>query len=288
VAVSQCAHEAELPSARERAEAVVAASGTSVPVLVLVSMARGKIAALNLAIGTLTAATRYVGWVDDDVRLEPHCLARMLHRLRDLAAPAAVGATKKPHTSPHRTSAALARAKAAMPSAMNYPHGCALMVSVEVVADGIPGRYANDDGWICVQLLEPGSPDPFARLVLVPDASVHYTVAGNLQSSVRRLRRQRLGQVLLVADTDRATRHCYISRSFLQGVNLVPIRSGLPIGEALALGLYSWVHVLTSVLLIVELMVRAVVGRPLRHVTWGSPASLDARSALASTSGVQR
>lgn len=288
VAVIQCTDEVELSSAQERGKAVAAATDESVPLMVLLSMARGKVAALNLAIRTLGPSTQFVGWVDDDVQLGPHCLARMLHRLRDLAPPAAVGATKVPHTSQHQTSAALARAKAAMPSAMNYPHGCALMVCADVVADGVPRRYANDDGWICFQLLRPKSSDPFAHLVLVPDASVHYTVAGDLRSSVRRLRRQRLGQILLAADADPARRHCYISRSFLNGVDLFPVRSGRPIGQALALGLYSWVHVLTSALLVAELMVRAVVGRPLQHMTWGSPTTLDARSTHAGTSSGQR
>lgn len=241
-------------------------------VLAATTPVRGKVRALNAAVTLLAGRCTAVGWVDDDVRLDPGCLARLVAELRSSGGPVAVGARKSPGTTSHTTSRVLARAKRLMPSAMNYPHGCCMVVTADVLADGIPRRYVCDDGWVCFRLLDPVGPDPFARLRLVPDAVCHYTVGGAAGPTWHRLRRQRVSQLVLVADADEATARCYVRRALLHGVRLWPgeVPPGGRRSDEVVRAVVSWVHVVTTVSLAVELAVRGLVGRPVRHVRWGT------------------
>lgn len=269
VVLTQVGSSEEFEIARRRRYLV--GDAPDVSATFIVSQGSGKLPALNLVLDLLPSATRYVGWVDDDVDIEPMGVTHLTARLAELDAPAAVGARKVPHVSGHATSEAMSKAKGLMPSAMNYPHGCAMMVTRDVVASGIPTRYASDDGWVCFQLLRPDRPDPFESLKIEDSAAVHYTVAGDFWSTVRRLRRQRIGQLLLMADAPADIAWCYVRHCFLVGTALLPRFRTEPPRTAVRRSTYSWVHLGSTTALAIELMVRGLIGKPLRKVEWGSP-----------------
>ncbi len=268
VVLQHTADEADEAARRAR---VVGTDDADVAVVAALTRVHGKVHAIGAAARLLAGRCPVVGWTDDDVRLEPGCLAALAADLRAHPGPAAVGARKVPGTSGHTTSRVLARAKELMPAATNYPHGCCMLVTADVLGDGIPPRYTCDDGWVCVRLLEPDAPDPFARLRLVPAAVCHYTVGGAAGSTWRRLRRQRVSQVVHVADADAATARCFTHRALLHGVRLRPrLRGGDPPRDELLRALVSAVHVTTTLAVVAELAVRGVVHRPLRAVDWGT------------------
>lgn len=275
VVVIQYASNRERQLAESHGDALLALDDRHITTVVTSNA--GKIAALNTAFRLAASTVRFVGWVDDDVELGQDTLVRLLREIQHMPAPAAVGAVKVPYRSPHRTSHALARAKAVMPSAMNYPHGCAMIVTADVVRRGIPERYASDDGWVCFQLLDPAADDALWRLHLAPETSVNYVVGGGLRSTLRRLRRQRIGQLLLMADAPPPVSHCYLHQCLLNGVSLLPINLQEVRIDAATLErcLYSWVHVLSTLLLAGELALRGLFRLPLSDIGWGSPRTID-------------
>ncbi|WP_127842848.1 glycosyltransferase [Actinomyces wuliandei] len=280
VVVIQYASSQERRLAESHGDALLALDDQHITTVV--ASRAGKIAALNTAFRLAAPTVRFVGWVDDDVELGQGTLTRLLQEIRRMPAPAAVGATKVPHRSPHRTSHALARAKGVMPSAMNYPHGCAMIVTADVIGRGIPERYASDDGWVCFQLLDPAADNALWRMRLVPVASVSYIVGGALSSTLRRLRRQRIGQLLLMAEAPAPVSRCYLHHCLLNGVSLLPItlREGRISTTTLERCLYSWVHVLSTLLLAGELALRGLLRLPLSGIGWGSPTTTDRNAVL--------
>lgn len=270
VSIVQCQNQLQvdqLIADISNSSGIVAAEG--VDVIELVVFGSGKVLALNRVVSMLGGVVTYFGWVDDDVELHPECISMMLNELRTMPTPAAVGARKMPHSSADRISQVLKRAKAVVPSAMNYPHGCAMMVTFDVIEKGIPTKYDSDDGWVCFQLLDPYQGDPLWRMKLVPGARVTYTVGGRFRPTVLRLRRQRIGQILLAADADPAKASAYFKNCFLEGMHFVPKSSG-PTRVRLEQVIYSWIHTVLSFAVLMELLARGIIGRPLTHINWGS------------------
>ncbi|GLF92727.1 glycosyltransferase [Streptomyces yaizuensis] len=218
-----------------------------------------------------------VGWVDDDVTLDPGALARLTDAFRAAGCRGAVGATKIPHTKAYATSRLLARAKEIATPATSYPHGCCILVATDVVAGGLPGRYISDDGYVCFRLLAPGESDPLVRLRLVPDAICHYYVAGPAGETRRRVRRLLLNHLVDLADWPLPAARHYFRRVLFAG--MWPLTGwdgsrGRRIGVQKAA--IAWIYFGWFAGVAAELYVRGVTGRPLRRIEWAPYSSVPA------------
>ncbi|MET7571736.1 hypothetical protein ABZT04_24975 [Streptomyces sp. NPDC005492] len=212
-----------------------------------------------------------VGWVDDDVVLDPGCLSWLARDFLAAGCRGAVGATKIPHTKAFATSRLLARAKAIAAPATNYPHGCCILVAADVVSGGLPGRYVSDDGYVCFRLLDPGLPDPMARLRLIPDARCHYHVAGPAGETRRRIRRILLNHLVDLADWPLPVARHYFRHVLFAG--MWPL-TGFDASGGQRLGaqkaLIKWVYFAWFAGVGAELYLRGLTGRPLRAVEWAA------------------
>ncbi|MFC8660937.1 hypothetical protein [Streptomyces sp. NPDC057199] len=210
-----------------------------------------------------------VGWVDDDVVLDPGCLSRLVRDFLAAGCRGAVGATKIPHTKEFATSRLLARAKAIAAPATNYPHGCCILVATDVLSGGMPGRYVSDDGYVCFRLLDPALPDALARLRLVPDARCHYYVAGPAGETRRRIRRLLLNHLVDLADWPLPVVRHYFRHILFAG--LWPL-TGFDGSGGRRLGiqkaLIKWLYFAWFARVGTELYLRGLTGRPLHAVEW--------------------
>ena len=102
-----------------------------------------KIDSINLVISYLRdARIKALGWVDDDVNLETNCLALLVQNYLEQNCSGAVGGRKIGHSRPNRSSRIVTFVKKNTRPAANYPHGCCILVSWDVIKSGIPARYA--------------------------------------------------------------------------------------------------------------------------------------------------
>ncbi|MER6910211.1 hypothetical protein ABT354_00855 [Streptomyces sp. NPDC000594] len=244
----------------------------------------GKPRTLNAAIAVAEAlGAAGVGWVDDDVTLDPGALARLVTAFRAAGCRGAVGATKVPHTKEYATSRALARAKEISATATSYPHGCCILVGTDVVAGGMPGRYLSDDGYVCFRLLAPELPDPLARLRLVPDAICHYYVAGPAGETRRRIRRLLLNHLVDLADWPLPVARHYFRHVLFAGVwPLTGWDGSRGRRHGLKKAAIGWLYFGWFAKVAAELCLRGVARRPLRRIEWAPYSSVPAPRPAAS------
>lgn len=230
----------------------------------------GKAGTLNAGIAVaekqnLTA----VGWIDDDIRLEPGCLVNMIRDFVRGGCRGAVGGTKVPHARQYVTSRLLYQLKALTATATDYPHGCCLVVERGVVSGGIPDRYVSDDGYVCFRLLDPDHADALHDLRLVPDARCHYEVAGPAGQSGRRIRRLLLNHSIYLADwTYPVARHYFRNILFSGMWPLTDFDRSVGLRHGAAKSAVKWVYFCWFSRTAAELYLRGLFRRPLRQVQW--------------------
>ncbi|MEU5085250.1 hypothetical protein [Streptomyces sp. NPDC021356] len=210
-----------------------------------------------------------VAWVDDDVTPADGCLARMVRDFLAAGCRGAVGATKVPHTKQYATSRLLARAKAVAAPAVNYPHGCCILVATDVVSGGMPGRYVSDDGYVCFRLLDARLPDPLAHLRLVPDARCHYFVAGPAGETRRRIRRLLLNHLVDLADWPLPAARYYFRHVLFSGLwPLTGFDGSRGVRHGARKAAIKWLYFAWFASVGAELYLRGLAGRPLRRIEW--------------------
>ncbi|MEU4526623.1 hypothetical protein AB0F49_00170 [Micromonospora ureilytica] len=210
-----------------------------------------------------------VGWLDDDVELEPGCLRNLLGAFLAGGCRGAVGATKLPHTYRYLTSRLLHQAKAITETATNYPHGCCILVARGVVTGGIPDRYVCDDGYVCFRLLAPEADDPLHLLRLVPEARCHYYVAGPAGQTSRRIRRILLNASVYLADWSYPVSRHYFRRILFDGMwPLTNWDARKGHRHAAAKASIKWIYFGWFVRTAGELYLRGLLHRPLRQIDW--------------------
>ncbi|MBL8211079.1 MAG: hypothetical protein JNK87_10225 [Bryobacterales bacterium] len=224
----------------------------------------GKVRSVNAA---LAAAARWHAegllQVDDDIRLEPGCLAALYRSWKAGGSRAAVGAAKAGHATRHRASQVLLWLKRVTRPASNYPHACCLLLSPGLLGQ-IPLRYVSDDGYICFQLLRPEFGDPFELLRIEPRALCHHTVGGPAGRSWLRIRRLLLNHHVLLSDAREPVSRFYIEHVLFPG--FWPVGSGEgfhPLRWMLQALYFCW---FLSVGM--ELALRGWCGCPLDEIRW--------------------
>jgi len=218
-----------------------------------------------------------IGWLDDDVRLEPGALGALVRRFLAKSGRGAVGAIKVGHKRDNLVARALWHMKHVTQPATNYPHGCCILVESAVVAEGIPARFcSSDDGFVCFSLLDPAAPDPMRLLELVPEARCHHFVGGSAAQTRRRLQRMLTNHQIFMAFFGPEIATYYFQHVLFHGLwPLAPLDTTRGAGHAFARwGLkalyFGWFCGVG-----VWLAARGLVARPLEQVPWGGVTSSD-------------
>jgi hypothetical protein len=231
-----------------------------------------KNATLNAALRLVTAlGVCGVGWVDDDVRLAPDCLARLVERFLEKSARGAVGARKIPEPKAAlRASRALLRVKEISKTpAYSYPHGCCMLIDAAVAAAGIPSRYLCEDDYICFALLDPSASNPLENLEVVQDALCFHTVGGPTREIYRRIRRSLFTGHILQADFPAEVSAFYMRRMQFNGLwPLGPLDASLGVRGCTVKWFVKALYFSWFLEVGFELALRGLVRRPLREIAW--------------------
>ncbi|MFI9600037.1 glycosyltransferase family 2 protein [Streptomyces sp. NPDC052043] len=231
----------------------------------------GKIRTLNTVL-RLTAGLGYAGWLwtDDDIEIDPGCLARLVSRFHERGCRGAVGAS--PVILPRDSVAARTMGRigtvTAPPNA--YPAAACVMVATDVVRAGIPVRRLTDDGFVLFELLDADAPDPLHDLEVVPDATISFYRVSRTHDTLQRLRRSLYSHVTCVADYPWPVARVYLTRVLFYGLWPLAPWDG---SRGPVRGVKRWavkaLHFTWFCRVAAELAVRGMARRPLRHVSWG-------------------
>lgn len=210
-----------------------------------------------------------IGWVDDDVYLEPKCLVYLVEKFIKMPSPCAVGAKKIAASYTGWHSRVLKKIKLLTQPAMNYPHGCCILVSPEVIIKGIPNRYCSEDGYICFELISPNEKDPFYRLCIVPESICHHYVgAKTLKETLQKIRRLLLNHIIFMADYPKEVSIYYFQFSLFYGLwPLSPWSTKLSLTKRLLAWPIKMIHFSWFVITGLEVIIRAMINRPV-SINW--------------------
>jgi hypothetical protein len=237
-----------------------------------------KTATLNAAIEVANGfRADGIGWLDDDVTLEPQCFQRMVERFAAKGFRGAVGAVKKGRPRSNLASRLLFLAKSVTQPACNYPHGCCILVERRVVAAGIPPRYVSDDGYVCFELLDPSRPNPLELLELVNDAGCLHYVGGSSGQNRARIRRMLTNHVIFMSDYPPAVSAYYFRHILFYGLwPLAPWDKVNPPHIAAAKWVLKSLYLCWFLGVATDLFVRGLIKRPRTDIPWGGVPDSDA------------
>lgn len=276
------AGERALETVLRTLEASLAAAGGKVGLAAMTLNGPGKVVSINAMTGlALARGIEAVLLIDDDVAFSDGCFSRMLGAYLAASRPIAIGARKIGRPFDTRASAILHTLKSFTQPAENYPHACCMIVSIEVISPEIPPIYSSDDGYICFRLLAPAEADPLCRLVLIDDAYCHHWVGGRDAGEISsRIRRMLLHHHLFLSHSEPAQARYYLRTILFFGLwPWVGFDSSKGLGHGVVKCLLKHVYAIWFAKIGLELVVRGVVGWPLREISWGG---VD-RSAAAET-----
>lgn len=232
----------------------------------------GKIRTINASV-RLSRPLGIQGWVwvDDDIRMEPRCLERLVSRFLERGCRGAVGAAKVPLSRPYPASRGLHALKKHTAPLRNYPHACCMVVQTEVIAGGIPVRRLADDGFVLFELLDPSRDDPYHDLEVVAAARcVHYT-GDRGGGTLRRSRRLLYSHLTCMADYSWPAARRYFSDTLFFGLwPLAPWDGRRGATRGALRWLVKAAHFCWFSADALALLWRAAANRPLREVSWGA------------------
>ncbi len=224
-----------------------------------------KVATTNVATA-LGADRGERAWLllDDDVAIDPDALVRLWDRFTAEGGRAVVGARVEYHPEPSRWSHLRAWFTRSTQPPHRLPFGCCELVPPAVLREPVPYRAASDDGALQFRMIDPGSDEPFARLVVDDSARCHVVVPSQPGGLARRQRSAVFGQVVHVLEYPRATGAVYLRRQLFYGLwpyapwGRGPLRDGVRRWsiKAVLLGWFGAEYGL--------LVARGAVGRPRR------------------------
>lgn len=243
----------------------------------------GKMLTINASV-RLSRGLDYEGWlwIDDDIDLEPHCLARLVARFFERGCRGAVGANKTGLPKAYWASRVLSQISRRTTPPRVYPTACCMIVQTKVIECGIPVRRVTDDGFVLFQLLDPAAGDPLHDLEVVADARCRFYTAAHGADNLRRLRRSMYSHVTCMADYPWSTARWYFSETLFFG--LWPLGSWDNRGGQWR-GAIRWLikatHFGWFLTIATTLLVRGLAKRPIRHLAWGSDSDYRTSSTAA-------
>jgi len=240
--------------------------------LLCISVEAGrKLISLNCAISLAErAGTRAILWIDDDVQLSDGAIATLWKTFKQGNYRGAVGPTKIGRPRKTVSSKLVHRFKQRTTPATNYPHGCCLLVDLDVVRGGIPWEYASDDGYVCFELLRPESKNPLELLKISPDAvCFHETGAESWYDNFTRIRRMQLNHHIMIARYPDVVGRYYFRAILFRGLWPIADRADAGEGRRMVRWWLKLLHFMLFLSVGIELILRGLIGRQLRQVPWG-------------------
>lgn len=224
----------------------------------------GKTAALNAVFSLFdeARAPEIVGWVDDDVVLGDGTLAAMIAATSGNNALQVVGAKKVPVAYKGRIARAFLRLKRlARPEGTPvWPHGCAMLVRYTLISEGIPLRYAGEDGFIVLSAFEETKAAKDQALKVLDCTMCEHVVGGPGIEIPARVIRTLFENSVLLADFPEAKSLMFARLAIFHGLYD-------PRAPLLARVLGS-AHYLFYCLIGIYLVTCGMMGRPKRSIRW--------------------
>jgi hypothetical protein len=256
---------------RLRALGEIVARGGVCSYLGLALPGPGKNRTINASL-VATASLDLLGWlwVDDDVELSPTCIQLLVTEFMKEGGKGSVGAQTVIRTPSDDTwGQRVSWAKKMTVLRRSYPHACCMLVERSVIAEGIPKRRYSDDGFVFFRLLRPADADPLRDMHIVPDALCYIPAESRPKNIVRRWRRLIYSHLVCLGDEPAENAGYYFRQMLFYGLwPIAPFdrRNGLRRG-AVRWGIkavyFTWFCAEASLL-----VMRGMVGRPLRSVQW--------------------
>lgn len=255
------------------------------PVVGLAMAGRGKLHTTNAAL-RVTRGLGYLGWlwIDDDVELDQNCLVRLVSRFLERGAVGAVGAHETALVTPTRPARMMDAVSHHTVPPSSYPAAGCMLVDTALVVDGIPHRRLADDGFVLFELLAEARDGQRPDFDVVAEARYTFYRVGRSGDTLRRLRRSLYSHTTSMADYPWPTARRYFSQFLFYGLwPLAPWDNR----RGIARGLLRWavkaVHFGWFSALVLALVLRHLVGRPVRRVAWGDDG--DFRTPLGPATG---
>ena len=264
----------EKEAAANRAEALIAeADAVGLPVAAFLLQGFGKVRQVNVAIRTaIDLDAEGLLQVDDDIRLEPGCIAALIATYRDAGRRGVVGATKRGIARRENASRLLTWLKRQTGAAVNYPHACCMVFQPRDLPDGIPHRYISDDGFLCFHFLRPNENHPFRLLRLAQGARCVHFVGGPAGQSFQRIQRLLKNHHVYLADFPVETSRVYLRASLVPGFWPVGVAKGYrPLRWMLQSIYFVWFFAVG-----IQLALHGIAGIPLREIRWAGFTDRDA------------
>lgn len=233
---------------------------------------RRKLDSLNAVFNKFEAVCKYFGWFDDDIELDKNCVQEMLIALQQEEGKKriALGAKKIGLKRSDLGSSLVYHLKKFTEPSMNYPHGCAMIVSADVVKNGIPQRFSSDDGFICFELLDEASTNHFHLLKICEKAiCMHYVGAGSGEN-LTRIRRMLISHWIMMA-TYPEKALVYLRHSLFCGLwPLSDFCKNENLWQASGRWIVKSLFFCIFLLMGIEFLIRGLTGRPLKDFNWGN------------------
>jgi hypothetical protein len=234
----------------------------------------GKVTALNACIAALRQAgapLRHFGWLDDDIRFNPDTFERLRAHLESHSACDMAGARKIPVANHQKAASLLKRMKqVAKTTSVPHPHGCGVLLRWRAIADGIPGQFTSDDGYLAMHLFDEARGAHYRRMAIVQDACCWHTVGGSTPEIWKRVHRTIYENILLLAHFPVPKSALFFRSAIAHGLTPFPRSATAALNVVLKLLLIGLYLRACAVLLLAGLF-----GRPMRDVQWSPYSGLN-------------
>lgn len=267
IVAMQWTNTVELASAQNRLSAILSGASVSANIRLFGFTLRAsrKVDSINALVPFIPESTKHIGWFDDDVILAGGSIKSLIDKAKSLN-DSVIGASKIGLCRNDSASRIVFQMKALISPAINYPHGCAIILPFRSIKHGIPKEISCDDGYICYMFMSPGSANPFSKLVIDNDAICYHKVGagGGFKRNALRIRRLLIHHWQLMAFfPDKAV--CYFNKSLFP--DLWPINTFSCKRSVLVMGAkYFYFSLFLFVGL--ELLLRGCLKTPIKNYAW--------------------
>jgi len=251
-----------------------------VSVVGLAIAGRGKLKTINATL-RLTVGLRYRGWlwIDDDMELDQDCLDLLVSRFLEGGAVGAIGAHQTALASPTPPARLMGAVSQQTVPPTSYPAAGCMIVETGIIAGGIPLRRLADDGFVLFELLDAAPDGEPANFEVLAEAQCRLYRVGRSADTLRRLRRSLYSHATSMADYPWRTARRYFSDFLFYGLwPLAPWDNSRGVARGVVRWLIKAVHFGCFCVLAIGLVIRNLLGCPIREVSWGDDG--DYRSPL--------
>lgn len=235
-------------------------------VMALLLSKNGKVYTLNKVFDlTRNSKIKGFGWIDDDVTFSENCWQKLVSCFVDRNCKGAVGPSKIGQRKNKSLDKTIFHLKKQIGSAVDYPHGCGILVESELVNNGIPERYICDDGFVCFEIIKKYKNESFKYIKLLKGAFCYYYVGG----SIKRIRRILINHIVYLSDYPIEVSLYFFNNMLFPNLftknNRFEVRQK---NEKLYCKVIKYIYFFIFIAICLELVVRGKIKRPINKINW--------------------